>query len=106
MGVELREDRFYGAQLTLSPTSVANATAAEQTFTLPGLKTTDVVLARKAANQAGLSIGSARASAADTVAINFINATAATITPTATEVYTFFVFRPELAGQLPGVIPA
>jgi len=81
--------------ITLTPASVANATAAEQTFSATGigLLTTDVVFAQKAANQAGLGIAGTRVSAADTLAINYINATAATITPTAAEVYTVTVLR-------------
>ena len=48
--------------ITLTPASVANATAAEQTFSATGigLLTTDVVFAQKAANQAGLGIAGQR----------------------------------------------
>lgn len=82
-------------QLTLSPSSVANATAAEQTFSTTGigLLTTDVVLVQKPTSQAGLGIVGSRVSAADQLAINFMNATAATITPTASEVYLVTVMR-------------
>lgn len=81
--------------LTLSPTSVANATTAEQTFanTGIGLLTTDLVLVQKPTAQAGLFIGGSRVSASDTLAITFGNVTSATITPTASEVYTVGVFR-------------
>jgi len=81
--------------VTLSPASVANATSAEQTFAATGigLLTTDLVLVQKPTAQAGLGIVGTRVSAADTLAITFGNFTAATITPTASEVYTVGVFR-------------
>ena len=78
---------------TLSPTSVANAVTAEQTFTVTGLLTTDFVWVNKPTTQAGLLIGGSRVSAADTLAITFGNVTAATITPTASQVYVVFVAR-------------
>lgn len=80
--------------LTLSPASVANATSAEQTFAATGigLLTTDLVVVN-VAGQAGLGVVSTRVSAADTLAITFGNFTAATITPTASTVYTVGVFR-------------
>lgn len=79
--------------VTLSPTSVANATSAEQTFTMTGLLTTDFVYVDKPTAQAGLGIVGARVSAADTLALTFMNATAATITPTASEAYKVFLAR-------------
>ena len=81
--------------VTLSPASVANATSAEQTFAATGigLLTTDVVLVQKPTAQAGLGIVGTRVSAADTLAITFMNTTAATITPTASQVYQVVVFR-------------
>ena len=82
-------------QLTLSPVSVAVTTTTEQTFAATGigLLTTDMVLVQKPTSQAGLAIAGTRVSAADTLAINFINMSAATITPTAAEVYKVAVFR-------------
>ncbi|HUN80996.1 MAG TPA: hypothetical protein VMV81_05735 [Phycisphaerae bacterium] len=81
--------------ITLSPSSVAPNTAAEQTFasTGIGLLTTDLVVVQKPTSQAGLVMGGTRVSATDTLAINFGNLTAATITPTASEVYTVGVWR-------------
>lgn len=78
---------------TLSPVSVANATSAEQTFSFKGLLTTDYVAVMKPTAQAGLGIVGSRVSAADVLAITFSNSTAATITPTASEVYTLFLAR-------------
>lgn len=80
--------------VTLSPASVANATSAEQTFTVNGLQTGDFVNVGKPTTQAGLGIVNSRVSAANTLAITFLNTTAATITPTASEVYQVAVDRP------------
>lgn len=81
--------------LTITPAVVGTAGASEQTFATTGigLLTTDVVLVQKPANQAGLAIGGSRVSAADTLAINFVNASGASITPTANQVYQVTVLR-------------
>lgn len=79
--------------VTLSPASVANATSAEQTFTMTGVLTTDYVGVNKPTAQAGLGIVGARVSAADVLALTFGNFTAATITPTASEAYKVYVVR-------------
>jgi hypothetical protein len=84
----------YLVSITIDPASVAAATTAEQTFTLSGLKTSDVVFVRKPTLTAGLGIAGARCSAADTLAITFINATASPI-DAASEVYSVAIFRPE-----------
>lgn len=81
--------------LTLSPVSVANATSAEQTFSFKGLRTTDFVSIIKPSAQAGLGIVNSRVSAADVLAVTFMNCTSATITPTASEVYTLLLNRSE-----------
>jgi hypothetical protein len=78
--------------LTLSPASVANATSAEQTFTFTGMLATDYVSVNKPTAQAGLGIVGAR-SGAGFIGITFGNLTAATITPTASEVYLVHVER-------------
>jgi hypothetical protein len=81
--------------VTLSPASVAANTSAEQTFAATGigLLTTDVVLVQKPTTQAGIGIVGSRVSAADTLAITFMNATASAVTPTASQVYQVAVFR-------------
>jgi hypothetical protein len=81
--------------INLTPAVVGTGGSAEQTFAATGigLLTTDLVLVQKAASQAGLALGGSRVSAADTLAINFVNATAVSITPTANEVYKIGVFR-------------
>lgn len=75
-------------QTTQSPTSVANATSAEQGFTINDLLATDIVKGvSKPTAQAGLGIVGYRTSAVSTAGVTFGNFTAATITPTASEVY-------------------
>ncbi len=77
----------------LDVASVAAATSAEQTFTISGLETTDTVINLvKPSLSAGLGIGNARVSAANTLAITFVNATAAAIDP-ASETYTVVVMK-------------
>lgn len=79
--------------ITLSPTSVAANTTAEQTFTVNGLKVGDFTDISKPTTQGGLGIANTRVSAANTLAIAFINATASAITPTPAEVYNLNVTR-------------
>lgn len=86
---------------TLSPASVANATTAEQTFTVQGLMVGDQVSVTKPTTQAGLGIVNSRVSAANILAITFANTTAATITPTASEAYVIELNRPEDPNNIP-----
>lgn len=88
-------------QATLSPTSVANATSAERTFTVNGLQLGDIVTVTKPTTQAGLGIVGSRVSANNVLAITFMNCTAATITPTASETYLIHLLRRENPGNLP-----
>lgn len=67
----------------LTPVSVAANTAPEQTFTVPGLQVGDSLDINKPSTQAGLSIGNVRVSAANTLAIQYVNTTAGAIVPTA-----------------------
>lgn len=78
--------------VTCTPLSIAANTAAEQTFTVTGAATGQVVVITKPTAQAGLIVGMGRVSAANTVGINFGNDTAAAITPTAGETYVFNIF--------------
>lgn len=88
-------DGFCATQLMMNPASVGADTAAEQTFTLHGLRTTDIVLCVvKPSLTAGLDIGNTRVSAANTIAITFSNSTASPIDPPS-ENYQFVIFRPE-----------
>lgn len=81
--------------ITISPSSVAPNTTAEQTFSVTGLLLGDMVDISKPTTQGGLGVVNSRVSAANVLAIAFVNATAATITPTANEVYYIEVSRPE-----------
>lgn len=83
--------------VALTPAQIAANTTAEQTFTLTGLQVNDYVNVKKPTAQAGMGIVGCRVSAQDTLAITFINATAAGITPTAGESYQVYVVRPSTA---------
>lgn len=81
---------------TLTPTAVPPNTIAEQIFTLPaasiasvGVSAGQLVQVMKPTAQAGLDIVGVRAAGNNQVGITFSNVTAATITPTAAESYTF-----------------
>lgn len=80
--------------VALTPSAVGANTTAQQTFTAPGVKVGDVVVAvEKPSHQAGLGIVGFRVTAADTVGITFSNNTGAGITPTAGETYDFVIAR-------------
>lgn len=68
---------------TLTPVSVAANTTAEQTFTVAGLTTSDIVTVNKPSLDAGIGIANARVSAVDTLAITYGNFTGGAIVPTA-----------------------
>jgi hypothetical protein len=89
-------------QATLTPAEVAAATTAQQTFTVQGLRTSDMVFVQKPTAQAGIGISGAVVIAANVLGISFVNATAATATtPTAGETYLILVVRRENLGPLP-----
>jgi len=77
---------------SLDVASVAANTTAEQTFTVTGLTTADKVFVNKPSLSAGLGIVNARVSAADTLAITFVNATGTAIDPAA-ETYAIVALR-------------
>ena len=83
----------YVVKVTFDPASVATITTAEQTVTVPGAKVGDMVFVNKPTCTTGIGLGGARVSAANTVAITFVNPTAGNIDP-ASEVYTFTLIRP------------
>lgn len=83
-----------------SPSAVGTLTTSEKTMTMMtaagsnfALAAGDLVFVNKPTSQAGLGVGNVRVSAANTLAVNFSNPTAATITPTATETYSVAVKR-------------
>jgi hypothetical protein len=72
---------------TLDPAAVGAGTSAEQTFTVTGLAVGDTILSvNKPTATAGVGIVNARVSAANTLALTFMNATAGSLDP-ASEVY-------------------
>jgi len=76
----------------LTPVSVAANTTAEQTFTIAGLNTSDVVIVNKPSLDAGIGIGGVRVTATDTLGVTYINVTAGAIVPTA-ETYKIITIR-------------
>lgn len=77
--------------VSLTPASVGAATSAEQTFTVSGLAVGDFVSVNGSTGNAS-AISGARVSAANTLAIRFINPTAGALTPGAGD-YLVFVAR-------------
>lgn len=67
----------------LTPASVGAAAVAEQTFTVAGLTTADKVIVNPPVNATATGIAGARVSAANTLAVRFVNPTAAALTPAA-----------------------
>lgn len=66
-----------------TPAEVATITAPAQTVTVPGVRLGDCVFVTPPGQVAGVTIGSARVSAADTVSVQFVNPTVGALTPTA-----------------------
>lgn len=85
--------QFKFLKVTLDVASVAAATTAEQTFTVTGLEVGEAVFVNKPDLDAGLGIANARVSAANQIAITFVNATAGAIDPAAGEVYLICAFK-------------
>lgn len=78
--------------VTWNPASVSANTSAEQTVTVTGLSTTDIVFINKPTTDAGLIIGGCRVSAADTLAVTFGNLTGLAINP-GSEAYVITAIR-------------
>lgn len=74
---------------TLSPAAVLANTTVEQQFTVTGIRAGDLIQVSKPTSQAGIDITGVRAVATNVVGITFSNVTAATVTPTAAQSYTF-----------------
>lgn len=77
---------------TITPASVGAAVAAEQTFTVTGLAVGDTVIVNPAATGNATAVAGARVSAANTLAIQFVNPTAGALVPGA-GTYTIIAFR-------------
>lgn len=89
-GTPITQMRVYVPSLT--PTSVAAATVAQQTFSVPGLAVEDIVVVNGPAPGNATGIANVRVSATDTLAIAFVNPTAGALVPTA-GVYTVLAVR-------------
>jgi hypothetical protein len=94
MGAMINEDRFGVITFTYDPGSIAAATTAEQTVTVPGVLPGDYISVSKPTLSAGVGIVNCRVSAVNTVAVQWVNATAAAVDP-GSETYQAFVFRAE-----------
>lgn len=77
---------------TQTPTGVAINTSGERAMTVTGVLATDAVFVVKPTAQAGLVLGTARVSAANTIQVTFANVTGTVITPTAGELYAVITF--------------
>lgn len=78
--------------ITITPVAVPAATAAEQVFSVAGVNVGDAVSITPPGITAGAAPVCARVSAAGVIAITFMNATAAAVTPLA-GVYQISVMR-------------
>ena len=90
LGTPITQMRIYSQ--TITPASIAAATVAEQTFTVLGLTIADKVHANAAANATATGICGVRVSAADTLAVRFVNPTAGALVPAA-GIWTIVAFR-------------
>lgn len=82
--------------VALTPAEVATIVAAEQSFTINGLRAGDIVSGFHLDGAIGTAVSatSARVSAANTLAVIFNNPTAGNLTPTA-GTYKFLLSRPD-----------
>jgi len=76
--LELSFQHYEGS---LTPAQVAAAISVEEEFTMLGINSNDNIIVNPPSITAGIGIAGARASAKDTIAITFINATAGALTP-------------------------
>jgi hypothetical protein len=84
--------RYARFAVALTPAAVAANTCVAQSFTVTGVLAGDFLIGTsKPTEQAGLSVDNGHVSAANTATLNFCNNTAASITPTAAELYQFVV---------------
>jgi hypothetical protein len=77
--------------VTFNPASVAANTTSEQTVTVTGVSTGDIVHVIKPSHDTGLGIVNCRVSAIDTVAITFMNTTGSAIDPSSED----YIFKVE-----------
>lgn len=93
-GIGSPYDAIFTVSASLTPASVATVATAEQTFTVNGIQATDLtLLASYPARTNSVAPVECRASAANTIAITYVNPTAGNLTPPA-GTYSFLVVRP------------
>jgi hypothetical protein len=95
---------MFMIDVTFNPASVATITTAEQTTTVVGLKTGDMIYWQKPTNTAGVGVVNMRVSAADTLAVTFVNPTAGGV-DAASETWRLLVIRPDPSTLLSIVPP-
>lgn len=79
--------------VTLTPASVAAATAAAQTLTaIPGVEATDIVIPVRNPIANSTALVGAVANGANSISATFVNPTAGALTPT-TGTYTFLIIK-------------
>lgn len=90
-------------------TSITANSSVEVTTTVTGLLLYDLIEINKLNHVAGLSVGNVRVSAANTLAIQFVNSTASPISLQNTDLYLVAVTRPmaqQVTNTLPSSIPS
>jgi hypothetical protein len=80
-------------QETLTPPNVGANNTAVQTYTINGLLLLDVVEINQLSHVAGLSVGNAWVSAANTLSVQFVNSTASPINSTPAQNFMLVVTR-------------
>lgn len=86
---------MFPLQITNSFTAVATITTSTQNVTVAGLQVGDMVLIQKLTAQTGLMMnGVSYVTTANTLPVTFVNPTAGSITPTASDTYNLTVIRP------------
>ena len=79
--------------VTFDPATIGANSSAEKTVAVTGLNVGDIPILVKPTCTAGIGIGNVRVSAANTLAVTFVNASSSDINP-ASESYTVLVFTP------------
>jgi hypothetical protein len=106
MSISMTDGNVQGLfllQLTINPASVAAVTTAEQTFTVNGLRASDIAIsASMLTASAGLGIAGVRVSAENTLALTFVNPTAGAI-DAASGLFNVLIARPNTPTLLGGL---
>jgi hypothetical protein len=88
-------DKLKLLTITWDPANISGTnTTSEQTLTVPGVAVGDFVVVTKPTLSAGVGIVNARVSAANTVAVQWVNATGSAVNP-GSEAYLVLVMRPD-----------